>query len=143
MFVKQKKKKVYAFCTDAKGTEGKNYIYQYLERLKHGQIYRTFVKSTTSSWTDPISISFKVSSPTPPPPFFFSSEPLPKHLLFSKPLLFKDLSYICGVFSPQVLISDLLRILWLLIFSSFSCYLPPDCIFRRAQGRYLGTEETQ
>lgn len=41
----QSRKKVHAFCMDAKGTEGKNYTYWYLERLKYVGIYWTFVKT--------------------------------------------------------------------------------------------------
>lgn len=42
--VHKAEKKVHAFCMDAKGTEGKNYTYCYLERLKYVGIYWTFVK---------------------------------------------------------------------------------------------------
>lgn len=33
------KQEVSAFCMDAKGTDDKNFIYQYLERLKYGLTY--------------------------------------------------------------------------------------------------------
>lgn len=33
------KQEVSAFCMDAKGTEDKNYSYQYLERLKYGLLF--------------------------------------------------------------------------------------------------------
>lgn len=38
------KQEVSAFCMDVKGTEDKNYIYQYLVRLKYGLTYWTFIK---------------------------------------------------------------------------------------------------
>jgi len=43
--VRTAEEKVHAFCMDAKGSEGKNCIYQYLERLNYGWIYWIFAKS--------------------------------------------------------------------------------------------------
>lgn len=67
-------------------------------------------------------------------------------LLLSKSLLFKNHSYTCASPHPDVFISDLLRsksygFSYFPTVQCFSCSLPLDCVFERAQGRYFGAEE--
>lgn len=88
-------------------------------------------------------LSLSLSSFSSP---FFQSLFFSTIFLLTKSLLFKDHSYTCASPLPPFFISDLLRskscgFSCFPAVQCFSWYLPLDCLFKRAQGRYLRTEK--
>lgn len=122
------------FCVDAKGTEDKNYIYQYLEMLKYGLAYRTFIKTMLEH-------NFILERSCESLNFFspLFSESVLKHLFFffNFPNSFLPRPHLC--FSPPSPLTIFLDTVWsevnpvasLPAVQCFSCYLPLDCVEHR------------
>lgn len=131
---------------DAKGTEGKNYTYCYLERLKYVGIYWTFVKMVLEH-NFILGRSCPYHSRVFLPPFPRASS-LASFSYFPNPFFLKTtLTPVLPPSPPPIFfISDLLRskscgFSCFPAVQCFSCCLPLDCLFKRAQGRYSGTEK--